>query len=147
MTPQRCTATCKDGTPCRAWAVRGTDPPLCSAHRDHPNWGAPHGNDNALKHGYYADPDLPDDCTIDAVIDMLYQKQIDLDAYIDAVLHGADVGLRDLAHLFSVHGQNASRLGRLLRDRRALSGDAADGISGAIARALDELSTQMDGFT
>ncbi len=35
-----------------------------------------------------------------------------------------------------------SRLGRLLRDRRALSGDAADGISDAIAKALDELGSE-----
>jgi hypothetical protein len=30
-----------------------------------------------------------------------------------------------------------------MRDQRALSGAAADGISGAIAQALDELSTHM----
>jgi len=38
---------------------------------------------------------------------------------------------------------NAVRtIARLLRDNRALSGKAADGISGAIAQALDELGTQ-----
>jgi len=29
----RCEATRKDGQPCRAWAVRGSDPPRCAAHR------------------------------------------------------------------------------------------------------------------
>ena len=49
----------------------------------------------------------------------------------------------DVARLFSIHGQNASRLGRLLRDRRALSGETADGIAGAVAQALDELSSEL----
>ena len=34
------------------------------------------------------------------------------------------------------------RVARLLRDQRALSGQAADGLAGAIAHALDELSTE-----
>lgn len=34
MTSARCcTARRKDGNPCRAWAVRGSDPPRCTAHR------------------------------------------------------------------------------------------------------------------
>jgi hypothetical protein len=45
--------------------------------------------------------------------------------------------------LFSLHGQNASRLGRLLRDQRALSGQAADGLLDAIGKALDEISTEL----
>ncbi len=48
-----------------------------------------------------------------------------------------------LIKLFSLHAQIASRLGRLLRDQRALSGQAADGIAGAIAQALDELSNEL----
>ena len=50
--------------------------------------------------------------------------------------------VRTLVKLFSLHAQNASRMGRLLRDQRALSGQAADGITGAIAQALDELSSE-----
>lgn len=143
MSSHRCTAVCLDGTPCRAWAVRGTDPPRCAVHGGTTRRiGARPGNQNALKHGYYAEADLPENCTIDAVIEVLYQRQLQLDEYIDTIW-GSDVGLNELAHLLRIHGQNASRLGRLLRDRRALSGDAADGISGAIAQALDELSTEL----
>jgi glucans biosynthesis protein len=141
MTGRRCTAPCADGSPCRAWAVHGTDPPRCSAHRGSGRWGAPAGNRNALKHGYYAAPTLEDGCTIDAIIDNLYQRQLQLDDYIDQVL--PDATIKEVSHLLRIHGQNASRLGRLLRDRRALSGDAADGISGAIAQALDELSNEL----
>jgi hypothetical protein len=35
------------------------------------------------------------------------------------------------------------RVARLLRDKRALSGEAADGLNGAIAQALNELSTEL----
>ena len=35
------------------------------------------------------------------------------------------------------------RVARLLRDQRALSGAAADGIAGAIATALDELTSEL----
>jgi hypothetical protein len=143
MTGRRCTTTCANGSPCQAWAVRGSDPPRCSAHSNHPNWGAPPGNQRALKHGYYAAEDLPPNCTIDAVIHMLYHKQVALDAYIDRILVTGQPSVPELSHLLQIHGQNASRLGRLLRDRRALSGDAADGISGAIAQALEELSTEL----
>ena len=149
VTSRRCTATCADGSPCRAWAVHGTHPPLCSAHRPDADWGAPAGNQNALKHGYYATcPDqrggnLPDDCTIDTIIDMLYDKQVALDRYIDRILTTGRPSTQELIHLLRIHGQNASRLGRLLRDRRALSGDAADGISGAIAQALEELHNEL----
>lgn len=143
MPSRRCTATCADGSPCCAWAVRGSDPPLCAAHGGgRKPVGAPHGNQNALKHGYYADPDLPPDCTIDDVIDTLYQRQLQLDDYIDQIWE-SDITVAQVTHLLRIHGQNASRLGRLLRDRRALSGDAADGISGAVAQALDELSSEL----
>jgi hypothetical protein len=86
---------------------------------------------------------VPDDCSIDAVIDDLYCKQVFLSDIIDQVRSGEGVTLEELARLLRIHGQNASRLGRLLRDRRALSGDAADGISGAVAQALDELSNEL----
>ncbi|MGD2146854.1 MAG: hypothetical protein PVH41_09185 [Anaerolineae bacterium] len=103
MTSRPCTATTAAGNPCRAWAVRGSKPALCAAHGGG-RWpvGPPQGNVNALRHGYYAarpagpdrsggelaegDSPLPEDCTIDAVIDMLYHKQILLDDFIDQIL-------------------------------------------------------------
>jgi hypothetical protein len=51
---RKCSAVNSDGSPCQAWAIRGSNPALCSAHagRSH-GAGAPPGNKNALKHGYY----------------------------------------------------------------------------------------------
>jgi hypothetical protein len=78
--------------------------------------------------------------TIDAILADLAAKQVRLSELLDA----ADPSdLKNLARLFSIHSQNASRLGRLMRDQRALSGKAADGIAGAIAQALDELSNEL----
>lgn len=139
---RRCTATTASGTQCRAWAVPGSDPPRCGAHRGgtHPP-GAPAGNSNALTHGFYSHSNPP--AQITAVIEDLIAKQKALSDYIDTRLNEEKTTVESLAHLLALHGQNASRLGRLLRDQRALSGEAADGIAGAIAQALDELSNEL----
>ena len=140
---QRCSAKRRDGQPCNAWAVKGSDPPLCAAHGGtDARIGAPPGNQNALTHGFYAAPDNPP-ATIEEVIQDLALKQQFLSDYISRNLDEASI--EQLAKLIKIHGQNASRLGRLLRDQRALSGKAADGISGAIAQALEELSYEL-GF-
>ncbi len=144
MTSRRCTAVCADGSPCRAWAVHGSEPPRCAPHGGGSKpAGAPLGNQNARKHGFYARADLPEDCSIDVIIDHLYQRQVELNAYIEDIVAAGDLSIQELVHLLKTFGQNASRLGRLLRDRRALTGDAADGISGAIAQALQELETEL----
>jgi hypothetical protein len=46
-----CSAKTAADVPCQAWARRGYDPPLCAAHST--NVGAPIGNTNAVKHGFY----------------------------------------------------------------------------------------------
>ena len=77
----------------------------------------------------------------------LMAKQQALSTLIDRLLaeearSPGTLSMQDLARLMALHSQNASRLGRLLRDKRALSGEAADGFAGAIGQALDELSTE-----
>ena len=142
MAKIRCTATTTAGNPCKAWAVADTEPPICAAHgATGKKPGAPKQNQNALKHGLFtASPQTP--LTITAIIDDLHAKQATISAFIDKHMH-TETDIEDLVRLLQLHGQNASRLGRLLRDQRALSGEAADGIAGAIGAALDELSTQM----
>jgi hypothetical protein len=76
---------------------------------------------------------------IDTLILDLAEKQAEFLACLDAGDLPSDKAVR----LFSILSQNASRLGRLLRDRRAISGEAAEGITSAIAQALDELSTEL----
>ena len=142
MKSRRCTAVCLDGTPCRAWAVRGSEPPRCTAHGGvrMPADSRVGGREKTA--GVDAEPEVAEDCTIEAVIAELYQQQRQLDDYLRGVWD-SEMDVRELAHLLRVHGQNAYRLGRLLRDRRALSGEAADGIAGAMAMALDELGNEL----
>jgi hypothetical protein len=179
---KRCTAVRADGEPCRAWAVRGTDPPRCAAHggTDAPI-GAPQGNTNALKHGYYAEPStlrrvaariVEDDgaepnrdrdpagpegeslsaiegCvpsalegwSIETVIIDLSLSQAFLSRYIRA--HREDLTVEQLGGMLRIQGQNASRLGRLLRDRRALIGETDGRFEEALNRALDQLSAEL----
>jgi hypothetical protein len=48
----------------------------------------------------------------------------------------------DYARLAGLALQAIRTVAKLMRDRRALLGDTADGFAGAIAQALDELSTE-----
>jgi hypothetical protein len=161
--PRLCTATTKAGRPCRAYAVKGSHPPRCPAHGggSRPLGAAP-GNQNARTHGLDArglPPVPPDgaipgsssDSTQEAAppslsgrISQLDRKIQHLSDYIYRRLQETD-GLtpEQYAVLLSLYGQLVSRLGRLMRDQRALSGQAADSIAGALAQALDELSTEL----
>jgi uncharacterized protein YjcR len=47
----RCGAKTRSGRPCRSPAVSGKK--RCRMHGGAPGSGAPHGNQNALKHGFY----------------------------------------------------------------------------------------------
>jgi hypothetical protein len=102
--------------------------------------GAPAGNQNRRRHGLYAKPPKPIQGIDDLVADAL-TKHSTLSAYIEE--HGAEMNVEEMTKLLALYGQNASRLGRLLRDKRALSGDAADGLLSAIGKALDELTTEL----
>lgn len=127
---KRCQALTAKGTPCKAWAMHGSD--LCAAHSGKTAT-------NRLSHGFYTKPDKPLE-TIDDVIADALEKQARLSAILD---NTADLDGADLAKLLAIHGQNASRLGRLLRDRRALSGESADGLLTALGTALDEIATEL----
>ena len=91
-------------------------------------------------------PDAPGESllTIEAVLADLATRQGQITDLLAQGLATPDQDRNFLTKLLELHGQNASRLGRLLRDQRALSGQAADGIAGAIAAALDELATELD---
>jgi hypothetical protein len=135
-----CSAKTKSGRPCRGHPVRDTDPPLCPAHRGASKPpGAPPGNRNARKHGVYARSDEPP--ALPGRIRDLDHKIQSLSHYIDNL---SDKEKRkNYAGLLALYGQLLSRLGRLMRDQRAITGEAAGNISGAIGQALDELSTHL----
>jgi hypothetical protein len=113
--------------------MRNVEPPRCAAHSG--LVGAPPGNKNRLTHGAYVV--VPIHSIADLVAD-LQRKVGRLSAMIDDCMDATQV-----AGLFALHAQMASRLGRLLRDQRALDGKAADSMLDAIGVVLDEISTEM----
>ena len=56
-----------------------------------------------------------------------------------------DADQETVRKLAGVLYQGIARLAQLLRTRRALSGEAVDGLAGALAQALDELDTIEGG--
>jgi hypothetical protein len=81
--------------------------------------------------------------TIEDVVEDMLQRQSQLTTLIEAQTLCGTINVSEVAKLLALHGQNGSRIGRLLRDQRALSGASTDGLLEAIGRALDELSTEL----
>ena len=150
----RCTATNASGSACRAWAVRGSDPPLCSAHAGlNIGAGAPLGNQNRTDHGFYGrilqngeladlvrlseDLSLKDEIGLVRVTLRRVATRFKLNN-----LGREDMANEEMMKMASLVMMGARTVARLLRDQRAISDRAADGISGAIAQALDELGSE-----
>ena len=140
---------------CRAWAVRDTDPPLCSPHAGRNRRGAagragaPPGNQNARTHGFYSSV-----IAVDDLVDLAScADQLTLDAEVACariVLRGLIGQLRDLGpgctnervRLAGLALQAARTVSRLLRDKHAL-GNAA-GLTDLLSQALDDLRKTLD---
>jgi hypothetical protein len=135
----RCSAPKANGQPCRAWAVRGTNPPVCAAHGgSRGKIGAPEGNQNAVSHGAYAKGDeLPPD-DLDKRIEDLAQRIERVGAFIDG---SEDLGADQFIRLHQLHASMTSRLGRLKQQQLSVGG-GGDEIGQAIRRVLDRLSEE-----
>jgi hypothetical protein len=131
---RKCSRTTASGEPCQAWAVHGSDPPVCAAHARSGRAVLDARPDAAREPA--ATPDILD------VIADLAAKQLCLSRYIDECLAAGDTAVPDLTRLLALHSQNAARLGRLFRDKQALLPDADDERTAAIFQALDELSEE-----
>lgn len=120
-----CRGTTRSGQPCRARPEKGSG--YCPAHSPRPRRLV----------------------SIDDVIADLLDKQERLSALLDEAalqhsLWSQDAAkVNDLVKLFGLHSQNASRVGRLLRDRQALGESPAEGLLAVIDQALDELSREL----
>jgi len=140
----RCTATNANGRPCRAWAVRDTDPPLCSAHAGrNVGAGAPLGNQNRTEHGFYGrilqNGEFLDE-EIGLVRVTLRRVMTRLGRYD---LTQDDLTNEDLAKMAGLVMTGARTLARLLTAQRALSGRTPDGFLEVIGEALDELGPEL----
>ena len=137
---------------CRAWAIRDSDPPLCSAHTLG-KWGAPLDNHNSLTHGFYASALHPDDladCDEDAMdptlVDEILIIRVALRRLQRMILTGTTPGPRprrldvhDYARFIGLTFQGTNALARLLRVRHDLPGnDRWERIVDATLDALSE---------
>ena len=105
--------------------------------------GPPTGNQNSLKHGFYAQPQRTEPFSIDALIREVYRRYVDLGDYIDERFEAGLPPIREVVHLFRLYGQTASQLRKLLYYRRYEAG-AVQAIMrrAALEQALDELGAE-----
>lgn len=68
----------------------------------------------------------------------LFNKYLALSNYIDR--HLEELPLPEMAHLFALHAQTATRLGRLLRDQHIINADSPSSLDNAMDIAFDQLS-------
>ena len=147
---RKCSAITNAGRPCRAWAMRDSDPPLCPAHAGaNQGAGAPAGNQNARKHGFYSQhftrQELADLVTLagdPSLDDEIALARVALRRLFNFLNDEDDLTPREMGAIGPLIFTGTRAVAELLRHQRAISGEAADGISGAIAQALDELSTE-----
>ena len=136
---------------CRAWAMRGSDPPLCASHAGRTTGaGAPDGNQNRRTHGFYADALSRDELTgllADAgalgLDSEIAGARIALHRVL-AHLVAADPGLSplDYARIASVVFHGARTVARLLRDNHALGGQPSSGLAALIEITMHELGQE-----
>lgn len=144
---RKCAATTAAGRPCRAWAMHDSDPPICNIHAGTAK--APTSNDNAKTHGFYSraytDQEIAD--LITYAIDETLDDEIAVTRValrrVFTLLKLANLEPKEYTHLASLAFVGARTVGRLLRDKRALSGEAADGLTTTLTAALDELATEL----
>jgi hypothetical protein len=91
----------------------------------------------ALVAAFVTDPTLDDELWMHRVLNHRLFRFTG-DAPLDEPIE-----LRLLVKVAEALAAGTGRVARLLRDKRALSGEAADGLAGAIANALDEISSEF----
>jgi hypothetical protein len=144
---RRCTATTHLGKPCRCWAMVGYD--VCRDHRTdlNPPSSGPPGNQHTRIHGLYSRFINEDDLAALAQVSSsdILDDEIAFTRVVimrlAALVEEAD-GPRESIRLAEALFTGTGRVANLLRARRAISGDAAEGMAGAISQALDELSSE-----
>lgn len=137
---------------CRAWAMRGGD--RCWSHRNRPTPDAPAEKTREpvppQPPGFYAGAFEPEELA--RLAPLLDHLSLDDEIWMvrminDRLLRRLAEGQVDddlLVHLARLLYQGAGRVAGLLRDRRAISGDAEEGFAQAMGRILDELNTLTD---
>ncbi len=87
------------------------------------------------------------EASLEASIGEVVTGLLEWQRYVAGVLaemaQGGEPPSPRFVQVLELYSRNAGRLGRLLRDQRALDGQAGDGYSRALDRALDELRDEL----
>lgn len=145
---ERCEGTTKAGGRCSAFAVRGSDPPRCSAHLGrNVGAGAPVGNQNNRTHGFYSRF-----YSAAEIEDLGGDVDQSLDSEIKVVRVALRRALRVLeddaadpalvAALVPLVFAGGRTVARLLRDRKLLSGEDGETVMREMSDALDDLAAE-----
>lgn len=112
--------------------------------------GAQPGNQNARKHGYYSQhltaeelEALSLEAQDTALADEIALQRVLNNRLLKAMAEATPDELLRIAHLLTV---STGRIARLLRDQRALSGEAADGLLQALQKGAEEILTELGYF-
>ncbi len=155
-TSRKCSALRSDGQPCRAWARRDKDPPLCAAHSE---WDDTIEEPVKTRDEAIATSNLSADIanrrySLEDIAELLNGKA---DFDLQDELTTARVAVRwlvrhleeeltphEFAHLAGVIFTGTNSIVRLLQAQQDLGEDEANEIARAFNQALDELSQELD---
>jgi hypothetical protein len=145
---RRCTANRHDGQPCKAWATKGSDPPLCAAHAKLANADTEVDSREQKKSFYHRT------YTIEEVADLIH---LAIDHSLDDEVAAARVAVRrvmtqlkeelspaEYARLATVIFTGTSTIGRLFRTSHELADKRSRELIKAIVKVLDERAKKED---
>ncbi len=139
---QKCSANRQDGKPCKAWATRGSQPPLCAAHAKMSK-SEKEAQSPGRKKSFYQRT-----YTIEEVADLIH---LAIDHSLDDEVAAARVAVRrvmtqlkeelspaEYARLATVIFTGTSTIGRLFRTSHELADKRSRELIKAIVTVLDE---------
>jgi hypothetical protein len=149
----KCTAVRKDGLPCRAWAVAGSDPPRCAAHGGKrppaclsdmlPGFDLPTRSDTRAGSPRPGPLDRSDQSSITAeeAVSFLAALLKWLADYM--ATHAEEFTVDDVARLSAVYGQNVGRYVRMCQDQARSAGRETDEMEQALRLAGQYLGVEL----
>ena len=139
---RKCSANRQDGKPCKAWATRGSQPPLCAVHAKRSKIETEEQSPELGKSFYHRT------YNIEEVADLLH---LAIDHSLDDEVAAARVAVRrvmtqlkeelspaEYARLATVIFTGTNTIGRLLRTSHELADKRAQEIMEAIKKVLDD---------
>ena len=140
---RRCSGQRADGRPCRGWALRESDPPLCYVHTKY-GTGEAEEESKSAKQSFYSPT-----YTLEEIADMV---GLAMDDTLDDELAATRVAVRrvmqqlqeelsadEYAHMAGIIFRGTNTVARLLRINKALSKEMDAQFAAGIGEALDYL--------